>query len=336
MRKLILRNFLSPGDIVMLTAAVRDLHRAYPGGFITDVRTPCPDLWRNNPHITPLSETDPDVEVVDCHYPLIHQSNQAPWHFLHGFIDYLNCRLSLSILPTAFRGDIHLAEDEKPRAEGGLPVWIVAAGGKTDFTIKWWSTARYQQVVDHFLGRIRFIQIGEAGHIHPALDNVIDMRGRTTLRQLIRLVAQSSGVLTPVSLLMHLAAAVDYSANEPGSRPCVVVAGGREPPHWEAYPTHQFLHTVGMLRCCASGGCWKSRTRPLGDGQEHDHPSRVCVDVVDDLPRCMDMIRPEHVIDRIEAYLAGDASRPAPPQAAPRGRPAFAMRPAWSFAAGGK
>ena len=29
--KLILRNFQSPGDIVMLTAAVRDLHRAYPG-----------------------------------------------------------------------------------------------------------------------------------------------------------------------------------------------------------------------------------------------------------------------------------------------------------------
>jgi hypothetical protein len=27
--KLILRNFLAPGDIVMLTAAVRDLHKRY-------------------------------------------------------------------------------------------------------------------------------------------------------------------------------------------------------------------------------------------------------------------------------------------------------------------
>lgn len=44
MRKLILRNFQSPGDIVMLTAAVRDLHRTYPGEFITDVRTPFPGL----------------------------------------------------------------------------------------------------------------------------------------------------------------------------------------------------------------------------------------------------------------------------------------------------
>ena len=42
MRKLILRNFQSPGDIVMLTAAVRDLHRAHPGEFLTDVRTSFP------------------------------------------------------------------------------------------------------------------------------------------------------------------------------------------------------------------------------------------------------------------------------------------------------
>jgi hypothetical protein len=44
MRKLILRNFQSPGDILMLTAAVRDLHRAHPGEFLTDVRTSCPGL----------------------------------------------------------------------------------------------------------------------------------------------------------------------------------------------------------------------------------------------------------------------------------------------------
>ena len=37
--RLILKSFQSPGDIVMLTAAVRDLHAAYPGRFQTDVRT---------------------------------------------------------------------------------------------------------------------------------------------------------------------------------------------------------------------------------------------------------------------------------------------------------
>src|SRR5690349_876674 len=46
-RKLILRNHQSPGDLVMLTAAVRDLHRTFPGQFLTDVRTACGALWEN-------------------------------------------------------------------------------------------------------------------------------------------------------------------------------------------------------------------------------------------------------------------------------------------------
>ncbi len=47
--KQILANHQSPGDIVMLTAAVRDLHRQHPNCYITDVRTPCPALWEHNP-----------------------------------------------------------------------------------------------------------------------------------------------------------------------------------------------------------------------------------------------------------------------------------------------
>ena len=80
MRKLLLNNFQSPGDLVMLTAAVRDLHKAHPGEFLTDVRTPCPQLWENNPHITRLDEKAKDVEVIEAQYPLIHQSNHLPRH----------------------------------------------------------------------------------------------------------------------------------------------------------------------------------------------------------------------------------------------------------------
>jgi hypothetical protein len=68
----------------------------------------------------------------------------------------------------------------------------------------------------------------------------------------------------------------------------VVIAGGREAPHWEAYPGHQFIHTVGVLRCCATGGCWKSHTKPLGDGK--DAPGQLSVDVRGELPACMDLI----------------------------------------------
>jgi ADP-heptose:LPS heptosyltransferase len=314
MKKLVLRNFQSPGDIVMLTAAVRDLHRTYPGGFLTDVRTSCPQLWENNPYLTPLGEDESDVELVDCEYPLIHKSNETPYHFIHGFIAHLNEQFGLSIAPTAFRGDIHVSPLEKSwysQVEEivghAVPFWIVVAGGKLDYTTKWWDQKRFQEVIDYFQDRILFVQIGEAGHSHPSLQNVMDLRGKTDLRQLVRLVYHAQGVLCPVTLLMHLAAAVETRPGMPKNRPCVVVAGGREPPHWEAYPHHQFLHRAGALRCCDNGGCWKSRVVPLGDGDEKDAPEHCCVDVVGALPRCMDLIAAEDVIRAIQVYFAGGA-----------------------------
>lgn len=314
MRKLILRNFLSAGDIVMLTAAVRDLHRAYPGEFQTDVRTPFPDLWDHNPFLTPLREDDPGVEVIDCHYPLIHQCNTTPCHFLHGFPAFLNDELGLRIRVTDFKGDIYVSDEEKSwfsnvesTAGSTLPFWLLVSGGKLDYTIKWWDHDRYQQVVDHFRDRIQFVQVGEPSHHHPSLRGVVDLRGQTSLRRLVRLMYHAQGAISPVSLLMHLAAAVETPPGAPRNRPCVVIAGGREPPHFTAYPHHQFIHTVGALRCCDNGGCWKSRTLPLGDGDAKDEPGELCVDVVGRLPRCMDMITADEVIRRIELYFTGGA-----------------------------
>lgn len=310
-RRLILRNFQSPGDIVMLTAAVRDLHLAYPGRFQTDVRTSCPDLWVGNPYLTPLDESDAAVEVFDCHYPLIHRSNDEPWHFLHGFIADMNERLGLQVRPTTFKGDIHFTAEEQAwfaemEREGPVdPFWLFASGGKWDYTAKWWDPRRYQAVIDHFAGRIEFVQVGELHHNHPALRGVVDLRGRTTLRELVRLMHFADGAISAVSLLMHLAAAVPPRPGRPPNRPCVVVAGGREPPHWTAYPHHQFIHTVGALACCRDGGCWKSRTLALGDGDAKDHPDELCVDVVGGLPRCMDMITADDVIRRARSYFEG-------------------------------
>lgn len=314
-RRLLLRNFWSPGDIVMLTAAVRDLHRANPGAFLTDVRTACPALWEHNPHLTPLSERQRRIEVIDCEYPLIHQSNQRPVHCLNGFASFLEQRLGVPCPLSAPHGDIHLSPRERSlpsqirrRTRRDQPFWIIVAGGKFDYTIKWWDTARYQAVVDHFAGRLLFVQVGDTAHHHPALRGVIDLRGRTDLRQLVRLVYHAEGIVCPVTGIMHLAAAVPRRPGHLRSRPCVVVAGGRESPHWEAYPGHQYLHTVGALSCCATGGCWRARTVPLHDGDERDEPRRLCVDVVGNLPRCMHLITPEDVIRRIQLYLDAGAA----------------------------
>jgi hypothetical protein len=254
-------------------------------------------------------------------------------------VEFLNERLDLAIKPTEFKGDLHLSPAEKSwysqvheLTGEDTPFWLIVAGGKFDITIKWWSTARYQEVVDHFRGRIQFVQVGERSHHHPRLDGVIDLRGQTDLRQLVRLVHHAEGIVCSVTALMHLAAAVETRPGRARHRPCVVVAGGREPPHWEAYPFHQFIHTVGALSCCATGGCWRARTKPLGDGDTRDQPGSLCLDVAGDLPRCMDMISAAEVCRRIELYFAGgQAQYLTPPQATAGERGVTRSRAASTF-----
>ncbi|HEX7378835.1 MAG TPA: hypothetical protein VF278_17060 [Pirellulales bacterium] len=314
MRRLVLKSFQSPGDVMMLTAAVRDLHAAHPGRFKTDVRTSAPAIWENNPHITPIADGANGVEFIDCRYPLIHTSNTAPYHFIHGFHRFLEDRLGVRIPVTQFKGDIHLSGEEKgwisQVEESGFTgdYWIVMAGGKWDFTCKWWT--HYQEVIDHFRDRVQFVQCGEACHWHPPLKGVINLIGKTDTRQFIRLMYHAVGVLCPVTFAMHLAAAVEMKPGRPPNRACVVVAGGREPPHWEAYPYHQFISVNGALDCCQTGGCWKSRCQPIGDGDPKDFD--LCVKPVQvrpdlKIPFCMEMITPQDVIRRIELYYQGGA-----------------------------
>jgi ADP-heptose:LPS heptosyltransferase len=316
-KKLILKSNLSPGDILMLTAAIRDLHLTYPGQFITDVRTSCKELWENNPYITSLSVNDSDVDIIDCQYPLVHRSNHLPFHFIHAYIMFLNQHLGINIHPNAFKADIHLRNEEKEwisqieeiTGKSSPRFWIIVSGGKKDFTNKWWDPTRFQQVVDYFRGRIQFVQVGQEHHVHPPLEGVINLIGKTDLRQLVRLMYHADGVVCGVTMLMHLAAAVETKIGRPKNRACVVVAGGREPSQWEAYPHHQFLHTNGALPCCENGGCWKSRVQPLGDGKEQDNSlclNPVATDNGVMLPKCLDIITSKDVIDAIELYLQYD------------------------------
>jgi hypothetical protein len=110
---------------------------------------------------------------------------------------------------------------------------------------------------------------------------------------------------------MHLAAAIEMHPRwKRKTRPCVVIAGGREPSQWEGYPHHAYLHTCGKLPCCDLGGCWKSRTEPL-ELEDDPFPKEnksICKHPVtlpggDVIPLCLDMIKTEDVIRQILEYM---------------------------------
>lgn len=83
-RKIIFRQGQSPGDILTFTRALYDFCRAYPD-YEIDIRTPCPELFINNPYTTDLSDNDPDVEIYNITYDMIHQSGRMGIHFSDAF-----------------------------------------------------------------------------------------------------------------------------------------------------------------------------------------------------------------------------------------------------------
>jgi len=336
---LLLHSSLCPGDILSLSAALRDLHRSNPKRFLTGVKTTCSEIWDNNPYVTKFEEGD-QVELIDCNYDVeLNKSRHAPTHQVKGFHTYLSQRLGVPCEVTAFRGDIHLSSEElswtnqlAQHHDHHGPFWIIVAGGKYCFTAKWWNPDFYQEVVDAFRGKIQFVQCGESrgddfkkDHFHPLLKGVIDLVGQTNLRQFIRLMYYADGVICPVTFAMHLAAAMPSRPMKPALKPCVVINGGREPAHWEQYPGHQLLHTIGSMWCCESDGCWRSRTVSLGSekAKYEEMDKSLCVNPMEvetktqipgfghkvALPQCMQMIKSKDVIRAVERYFEGGVLR---------------------------
>lgn len=291
MQKLILANPLAPGDILMSTSAFRDIHKAYPGEYLTDVRCPtgCEQIFENSPYITKLDDADPEAKKIKLDYSEIHNSGWSGRPFAYAHTRDLAKNIGRPIPHTSLKPDIFLSQNEilwpspvvvKHGFEGRY--WIINAGIKSDYTLKWYP--HYQKVVDLLKDKVQFVQVGQKEHNHPALEGVIDMRGETNLRDLFRLSYHADGALSAVSLQMVVMMALE--------KPAVIVAGGREGVRWQLFPTHRYLYTNGALKCCNYDGCWKSK------------PSE-CVNLKNGIPLCMDLITPEMIVESVLMYYKG-------------------------------
>jgi len=298
MRKIILRQEQSPGDILTFTRAVADLKMTYPNWQI-DVRTPCPEIWENCPYLTSLREDDNDVEVFTITYDDINISGWNGLHFTDAFRHDIERKLGVEVQKTGIRPELWISDEEKGwinqvEVEFGYTgsFWLLNAGHKPDNELKQYH--RWQEVVDlfneTFKGSVRLVQIGHSSHIHPQLNGVYNLVGKTDLRQLIRLAWWSHGTIGPISFQFVLAAALE--------KPHVVVAGGKEGVRWHIYPNGRYLHTNGALPCCSWDGCWKG-------GKITD-----CVDLLPgNIPHCFELITPQMIVDAIKMYYEGGVLR---------------------------
>ena len=307
-RRLVLLNNCCPGDVLVMSAAIESLHRTYPGEFITAVAGTATELFDFNPHVVgaefEIDGKPVDWETVEMAYPLIDECDSRPVHFMQGYCDWLAAKIGKPVPLSVNRPYLYLSSEERgwisqiEELTGGNPRYVVVnAGFKDDYPAKWWGTSNYQAVIDRLRGRVPFVQIGEQGHTHPPLQGVIDLRGKTDVRQLARLVYHAAGGLGPSTFLQHLCAALD--------KPYVCVAGGREPLAWQHYPRQATLSTIGVTGCSSSRAgrsCWKDRVTP--DAGKPN--ATVCeLPVIsaggEFVAACLESVRPERVAEEVWA-----------------------------------
>lgn len=332
-RRLVLIHKHAPGDTLVLTGLVRDIALTHPGEFEVDVLVNGDSLFRNNPHITPLKNLNATRERIEyikiCYGKGIREQAHETVHFLGYFHRNFEQQCKARVPLTLPYPDLHLSDEERTQPLIDGRYWIILSGGKNDFPVKVWSTAGFQAVVDKLAGAgLGVVQIGStaAGHWNPTLTGVLNLVGRTNLRDMMRLIHHADGVICGVTCAMHMAAALQ--------RPCVVIAGGREAWWWEAYVRenkglggpacaaklavpHRFLHTIGLLDCCQYAGCWKDQVVKIGSSHSVCYKPITLPGQV--LPQCMDMITPETVFEAAMSYYT---DKSLPPITAPKTLPA--------------
>lgn len=334
-KKIVFHNRQAIGDILMFTCAVRDFKNAFPD-IEVQVQSTAMHIWDYNPNINkdkwheiidpmrywnsksgkPNSDQmlslskraiedsiDKDKPVLLYIGPgkLTNASNRKDLHFANAYRISMETVLGVQIPQGPIRPDIYMSESEllvPPIIEP--PYWLITAGEKGDWTCKTFPFAKWQEVIDK-LPQIKFVQLGGSNHKHPELkgDNVVNFIGKTQdpkagIRMLFNLFNNCEGSMGLVSFQMHLAAAFN--------KPCVVIAGAREPVHFTRYPGQQYLASDGCLPCTlvknthAPTACWfcKIERCPYHTkygGQE--------------VPLCSDLFSSDDVVKAILRYYEG-------------------------------
>jgi len=267
----------SIGDTLTATAFMRGVHEKTGRRFI--VVSKYPEIFRGNPlverhigvnQLGPLSKPIAKAVLRHARHPAIGQHGyQPPAHYTEEDIarDHQRpiseaefCAEALarqwgvqldysSLLPEVYFDSRELAEMES-RFRLPRPYWLIKPVGETSYTPnKEWAVERYQEVVRRSPW-ITWVQFGPRRDL--PLDGVVDLRGKTDIRELLYVVRQSRGVLGGEGFPNHAAAAFGV--------PSIVIFSG-----FSHVELAKYRNTIPLVRQpqveCAP--CWKLKPCPV-------------------------------------------------------------------------
>ena len=307
------------GDAIVISGIIRDLHLAHPGKYRTGIVTACQDIFWHNPYIAAsvgYGNHKPNgfrkAQIINVNLSTPQSIEDGSWYFARAFAQSICDQLHIEIPQTRPHGDLYLSDEESaidPSAITGSSRYaLLAASYKSECGVKKWPGSYWQKVAD---GLIRMgitpVQIGhkvEGQHIAWPLRGVVNLLGKTSLRQLMVLARGAVVSISAISMLQHVAAALRKQGG--GLCPAICIAGGRESRFCAQGPATMMLSVVGgSLPCCNLRGCWKHDVD--GKPKPENPADRNCLRPLKldghNFGECMTKITPELVIEAVQALV---------------------------------
>lgn len=209
------------------------------------------------------------VEIIPCDW-----ETPPEEHILAVLCRKAGIKGEVAIKPNYF-----VTEEEKEAGRlAGRQIALQCVGKGSYYTVmenKLWDKKKFQFVINELKKGIlgdsipEIIQLGNEKD--PLLEGVIDLRGKTGLRETAAVLSNCECFIGTSGFLTHLARAVDCRS--------VIIYGGREHSHQSGYICNENLNS--FIECAP---CWRWNDCPNG---------RVC----------MEMITPANVLQGIKRIL---------------------------------
>ena len=269
------------GDKLLCTALCREL--AKRGQPLAWMLTEYPDMFNNNPDVAVsarigargLQRWIRAFKLPECKIEYAPHADgrdfPPPRHVITEMCRQIGITGEIERRPY-----LHLTAREKQAgrlASAQITIQSSGLAAKYPKQTKEWFPRRFQEVVNHLRPRYTLVQLGAKQD--PLLDNVIDLRGKTSVRRSAAILHHARLFIGLAGFLQHLARSVDC--------PSVIVYGGEELPAQTGYSCNENL--VNQPLCSP---CWRY----------------VCPYNME----CMSSITARDVIDATERLLSRDRS----------------------------
>lgn len=246
---------ISLGDDLLCSVLAKQLKKEERRVWIM---TQFPDLFVNNPNVDKIilkGNDDKPNKLVSTYLKRLKIKVSHPWYTSYDKIydqDRIPSKHILELMcdkvntscPAVLKPDFYLTEKEKKRGkffDNQVCIHSTGKGARQHMKNKDWFFERFEEVVSSLNERYNVIQIGSESD--ELLKGVVDLRGKTSIRETASILYNSKFFIGQVGFLMHLARSVNCRS--------VIIYGGRERPDQTGYDTNINLYT--SLRCSP---CW--------------------------------------------------------------------------------